>query len=211
MLTVASLLWDANEHSLPFSRRYDERWVARLYDGFARNLTRPWRFVLFTDCVRDLPAQIQQEPLKSKVPDYGACIEPYRFGVPMILVGLDTVVTGPIDHLADYCVNADVIALPRAIYRKDTCCNGVALIPAGQQHIWRNWRGENDMDWMRQQRFVYIDDLFPGQVVSYKGVVKHAGLNDARIVFFHGEEKPDQLLDRSWIKRHWLGDIEVAA
>lgn len=203
VLTVASLLWDSNEASLPFSRCYDESWVTKLHAGFARNLTVPFRFVLFTDRERELPDCIIQERLKAKTPDYSTCIEPYRFGVPMILVGLDTIVTGNIDHLAQYCLTGDTIALPQDPYAPDRACNGVALIPEGQQHVWRNWRGENDMDWMRKQGHVFIDDPFPGQVQSFKGSVRDRGLGDTRICYFHGQEKPHQLPDVPWVEEHW--------
>lgn len=206
MLTVASLLWDANDASEPFSRMYDEKWVTRLYDGFARNLTVPWRFVLFTDRERDLPATIGQERIRTTKLDYGACIEPYRFGVPMILVGLDTVVTGNVDCLASYCFSGDKIGLPRDPFAPHQACNGVALIPGGFQCVYRNWRGENDMDWMRQQPHAFIDDMFPGRVHSYKGHVREHGLGDTRICYFHGEEKPHQLMHLPWIRRHWLGE-----
>ena len=138
----------------------------------------------------------------AKKPGYGDCIEPYRLGWPMILVGLDTVIVGNIDQLADYCLNAEKIALPRDPYSSERACNGVALVPFGQQKIFSEWNGENDMEWMRQQPHEFIDDLFPRQVVSYKGHVKKNGLGDARIVYFHGYEKPPELkLD--WIRRHW--------
>lgn len=203
MITVATLLWDPNEASQDFSRCYDESWVTKLHDGFERNLKQNFRFVLFTDRERHLPAQIEQVRMKAKMPDYSSCIEPYRFGVPMILVGLDTIVTGSIDHLADYCLNEEMIALPRDPYCLTRACNGVALIPESQQHVWRNWRGENDMEWMRQQDHVFIDDLFPGQVNSYKGTVRDRGLGDTRICYFHGQEKPHQLPHVSWVHEHW--------
>jgi hypothetical protein len=66
MLTVATLLWDANAASLPFSRCYDESWVRKLHDGFARHLKQPFRFVLFTDRERPLPAHIEQVRMKTK-------------------------------------------------------------------------------------------------------------------------------------------------
>lgn len=207
MITIASLLWDANASSYPFSRCYDESWVTRLYEGFARNLNVPWRFVLFTDRERDLPKEILQEGMKAPTPGYADCIEPYKLGVPMILVGLDTVVTGPLNHMAQYCLRDDVpIALPRDPNQMEIACNGVALVPAGQQGVYRDWNGENDMAWMRAQKHALIDDLFPGQVVSYKGTVKQHGLRDARIVYFHGDEKPHQLTDEPWIRKHWLSD-----
>lgn len=206
-LIAATLLWDANEHSYEFSKCYDEAWVTRLYDGYARNLNRPFRFVLFTDRQRALPAHIEQDMMKSKTLDYGACIEPYRFGVPMILTGLDTVITGSIEHLAEYCLTQKAIALPRDPNAPHQACNGVALIPAGHQYVYRNWHGENDMAWMRKQEHAFIDDLFPGQVVSYKCQVKKNGLGDARIVYFHGQEKANDLTNVPWIKRHWLGEL----
>lgn len=201
-ITVATMLWDANKHSMYFSRMYDESWVVKLYNGFSRNLTVPWRFVLFTDCLRDLPNDILQEFIRTKEPDYGAYIEPFRYGVPMILCGLDTVIVGNCDHLANYCLNRKKLALPRDPNDKKVACNGVALIPEGHQHIYRNHRGENDMIYLRGQEHDYIDDLFPGQVVSYKGHVKKNGLDGVKICYFHGQEKPHEL-DDPWIEQHW--------
>jgi hypothetical protein len=204
VITIASLLWDANRHSMYFSRMYDESWVLKLYNGFKRNLSQEWRFVLWTDRLRDLPPEIKQEMIRAEEPDYSTCIEPYRYGCPMILCGLDTVIVGSVDHLAYYCQTHDKLALPRDPFDKKRACNGVALIPEGQQHIYRNWpKGENDMIYLRKQDHKFIDDLFPGQVVSYKGHVKEKGLDGVKICFFHGQEKPHELED-PWVKEHWV-------
>lgn len=206
MLHVATLLWEANEKTQAFSKIYDESWVNKLYRGFARNLTLPFRFVCFTDRERTFQhAEIEQEMLLTEKPDYGTCIEPYRLGWPMILVGLDTIITGNIDHLAGHCMKAEKIALPRDPYQPERACNGVALVPFGQRHVFSNWNGENDMEWMRAQPHVFIDDLFPGQVRSFKGHVKKNGLGDTRIVYFHGFEKMDQREVRNldWVRKHW--------
>ncbi|MEJ8571245.1 hypothetical protein [Microbaculum marinum] len=203
MLHVVTLLWDANDASLSFSRCYDETWVEKLYRGFARNLTVPFRFVCFTERDRWFHAPIEQERIESRPIGYGACIEPYRLDVPMILVGLDTVITGNIDHLAGHCLVGGAIALPKAVYVPDTVCNGVALVPAGHRRVYDDWRGQNDMDWMRLQPHVVLDEIWPGHVVSYKGHVKANGLGDARIVFFHGQEKPHQIAE-PWLETHWI-------
>ena len=203
MLTVATLLWDANEKSQPFSRCYDETWVEKLYRGFGRNLTQPFRLVLFSDRRREFGEPIEQRPLSSVRPGYADCIEPFRLGVPMILVGLDTIIVGNIDHLAGYCFSADQVALPRDPYAPERSCNGVALVPAGQERIYRDWRGENDMEWLRLQPHVFVDDLFPGQVVSFKGSVRDRGLGDARIVYFHGVPKANELEHLPWVREHW--------
>ena len=204
MLHVATCLWDANRHSLEFSRAYDESWVEKLYRGFQRNLTIPFRFVVFTDNLRSFDGGIEQERLSEPVPDYGCFTEPYRLNEPMILVGLDTVVTGNLDHLAAYCLRGDVkIALPRDPYASERACNGVALVPAGQRKVFDDWRGENDMEWIRQQPHDFIDDLFPESVASYKGKIRERGLRDVRIVYFHGNPKMHELQNVPWIAQHW--------
>lgn len=202
MLTIATLFWQANPSSKSFSAMYDETWVEKLYRGFARNLTRPFRFVCFTEQPRSFVEPIHQMVALPERPTYADCILPYVLGQPMILVGLDTVVTGNIDHLADHCLTADKIALPRDPYRLSQACNGVALVPAGQEAIAAEHRGENDMEWLRTRPHDFIDDLFPGQVQSFKGAVKAKGLCDTRICYFHGKEKPHELR-LPWIAEHW--------
>lgn len=202
-LVIASLFWDANDESFPFSRMYDESWVEKLYRGFERNLTVPWRFVLYTDRERQYKHPIEQVMLDSLKPGYADCIQPYEMDKAMILVGLDTVVTGNCDELADWCLSGKPLALPRDPFAPHRSCNGVALVPDGKKSIYDWHQGENDMDWLRAQPHVFIDDVLPGQVKSYKGYVRQEGLSDERIVYFHGEEKPHQLENVEWVRKHW--------
>jgi hypothetical protein len=204
MLTVATLLWDPNGNELTSSRRYDETWVEKLYRGFERNLTIPFRFVVFVDRFRKFRQEgIDQQMLSTSMPTYANCIEPYKLNQPMILVGLDTIVTGNCDRMAEYCLHETMIALPRNPKKPEISCNGVALVPAGNRATFIEHHGENDMDWVCGRPHKLIDDLFPGWVLSYKAqVVKQGGLRDARIVYFHGEPKADNVTD-PWIKRHW--------
>jgi hypothetical protein len=204
VLTVATLFWQANRHSRDFSAIYTEAWVEKLYRGFARHLTQPFIFVCYTDRPRTFAEPIHQIPLRSPEPSYADCIQPFELDQPMILVGLDTVVCGNIDHLADYCLTADVIALPRDPYARHQACNGVCLVPAGNRHVADLHRCENDMEWLRRQEHRFIDDLFPGQVQSFKGAVKATGLGDTRICYFHGQEKPHQLRAGHPILEHWV-------
>lgn len=211
MITFACVLWDPNENSFSFSRMYDESWVEKLYRGFERNTTRPFQFIVFTDRERvfNEPGIAQTQFFTTALPSYGRnCIEPYRLGQPMILVGLDTIITGNIDALVDYCIAPahprKRLAMPRDPYDKNITCNGVGLVPPGWTNIWEEHYNENDMEWIRSFDPAVIDDLFPGQVVSYKGHVKpRGGLGDARIVYFHGEEKPHQLAHLSWVTENW--------
>lgn len=188
---------------------YDESWVEKLYRGFKRHLTMPFEFICFTDRNREFSEPILQEPLAGPI-NYGAFMEPYRLNRPMILVGLDTVVTGNIDHLAEYCLEGGKLAVPRDPFFPQTVCNGVALVPGGNAWIYEKWLEDRDgfkayskdMDFIRSLDVAVIDDLFPGEVVSYKGHVKDYGLGDTRIVYFHGEQKPHEL-DLEWVEREW--------
>lgn len=205
-MIFATLLWDANKNSLPFSRMYDESWVEKLYRGVMRNTTKDVTFICFVDRLRTFKeGGINQMLLSAGEKDYGHCIEPYVLGLPMILVGLDTIITGNIDALYDYCCDhKNRIAVPRDPFNKRQVCNGVALVPPGWSHVGIDHNGkENDMEWIRRFNPNVLDDLFPGQVASYKGHVKAAGLGNERIVYFHGEEKPHQLSHLSWVTENW--------
>lgn len=204
MITVSTCLWDANSASETFSRAYGEEWALRLFNGFRRNLSVDHRCVLFTDRERDLPDWIEQEQLFRDPPDYGCMIEPFRLGAPMILVGLDTLICGNIDHFAKYCFTGNSIALPRDPYQPDRSINGVALVPAGFAHVAHDWRGENDMEWLRRFDTAFIDDLWPGQVLSLKfHKVRDLGLQGARIVYCHGRPKMDTLGHLKVVREHW--------
>lgn len=203
MITIATLIWEPNASSESYSRVYDESWVEKLYRGFARNLSKPFRFVVFTDRPRTFCEPIEQMPISAARPDYSTCIEPYRLNVPMILVGLDTVIVGNCDDLAEYCETAPTLAVPLDPFDKRQVCNGVALVPGGLAPImWEGFDGRNDMEWVRANPHVVLDKLFPGRVVSYKGHAKKHGLEGVSIVYFHGLQKPHEISD-AWISEHW--------
>lgn len=203
MITIATLLWRPNAASKSFSTMYDPSWVEKLYRGFARGLTQPFRFVCFCDHPYDFAEPIVTRPILADRPNYGTCIEPYRLGVPMILVGLDTLVVGNIDHLAASCFERQDLGLPRDPYKPAQACNGVALVPAGMERIALEHRGENDMEWVRRFPHSFLDDEFRGQVVSWKGHVERHGAKGARIIYFHGQRKMHQLTGHPIIKEHW--------
>lgn len=205
MIRVITFIWQPNNASKSFSSMYDESWVEKVYRGFARNLTVPFEFVCLTDRMYDFKEPIWQEPFIAKKPTYSAIIEGFKFNTPSIIVGLDTIVTGNCDHLAKYCLDSgNKMALPRDPYAPERACNGVTLLPAGNRVIFDKHRGENDMAWLRRFPHVFIDDLFPGHVESWKGTVRANGLKDERIVYFHGEGKPHQIQEGHEMLEHWL-------
>lgn len=198
-LTVATCFWRSNEHSAEASRCYTEEWVNRLARGFKRNLSIPHRFVALTD--RPYQLDCDQELLSTDKPDWSCMIEPFRIEGPLIVVGLDTVIVGNIDPLAEWCFRRDRIGLPRSP-GKDYACNAIALVPAGYKQVFMSWSGENDMEWLRTFPHDLIDDDFPGWVSSYKCDVRPNGLGASRVVYMHGRPKMHEMAE-PWVREHW--------
>jgi hypothetical protein len=209
MLNVACCLWDPNARSQEFSRCYDESWVEKLYRGFARHLSLPFRFVCFTDRERSFSSGIEQEFLRTEVPHYGCLIEPFRLNEPTIICGLDTVIVGNLDHFAAYCLEADRPALPGHPTNKPKFgfINPVVFSPAGFGWLYDEWHGENDMDYLKRRDFNDASELWPGQLLSLKlhqVVLGSTPPADARIIYFHGRQKPHELGNVGWINQHWV-------
>lgn len=208
MLHVATAFWDANEASQAFSRCYDESWVEKLHAGFRRNLTVPFRFVVWTDRKRHFSRGIDQMWLTKPI-SYASMIEPFCLSRPMILVGLDTLIVGNIDHFAMHCFTANKIMLPRDPYKLDRSINGVALVPPGWHRVWDDWsekarETQNDMERLRDFDTDFIDDKFPGHVVSMKAAdVRRKGLQGARIVYLHGFPKMHEIAEHTFVRDHW--------
>lgn len=207
MINICTILWAPNEHSASFSH-YTEEHVEKLYRGFARNLTMPWTFHVWVDQPRKVYLwNTKFHRITNPAPDYRDCLQLYELDAPSIHVGLDTVITGNIDHLAQWCLeqpSGSPVALPRDPFHWSRACTGVHLVPAGNGHIWQPDKITNDMEHMRAQPHVFIDDLFPGQVQSWKAAVKLNGkLDDTRICYFHGDDKPGQIKE-PWILEHWV-------
>lgn len=209
MLHVACCLWDKNDKSQPFSQMYDESWAEKLYRGFKRNLTVPFRFVCFTDREREFAEPVAQERLETQAPDYGCLIEPFKLDEPTIICGLDTVVVANVDHMASYCMTASRIALPGhpTNKRKFGFINPVVFVPKGWRSLFDQWRGENDMEYLNQQPgLADANLLWPGQILSLKLQVVPQGPVPppaARIIYFHGRLKPHELGHVGWINQHW--------
>lgn len=70
----------------------------------------------------------------------------------------------------------------------------------------------SELAWLRAfyRKPDYVDDLFPGQVVSWKWHIKRNNYDEdkVRIVFFHGNPKPHEIEGLSdcpdFVKRAWM-------
>lgn len=212
-LMVATVFWQPNDSSLAASCDYDPSWVDKLYRNFKRHLTVPFDFVVWTDKEYTFEEPVEQRRLTDAKPDYASVMQPFEDGRAMILVGLDTVVTGNIDKFAEYCLTAERMAVPRDPFFPDRVCNCVMLVPQGNQKLWTEWDRtqparepffpeQKDMARIAAFDPQVTDDLWPGEIVSYKGHVMFEGVEGARIVYFHGQPKAHQLHE-DWVLREW--------
>jgi hypothetical protein len=165
--------------------------------------------VVLSDMPIDLPG-VCWAPLQYRFPGWWAKMELFTLGVDVLYFDLDTTIVGDINELAGLNVwapNAD-------FYKPEKLQTSMGFFTAaGAERTWSAFSGSPDFV-MRSFRgdgeFVNhvwagkcrpVQDLLPGQVVSYKINVqrdprkaKHVGTGyvpeGARVVCFHGQPRP---------------------
>jgi hypothetical protein len=160
--------------------------------------------VCFTDREYEFSEPIEQERLVADPPDYGCMIEPFRLNEPTIIVGLDTLILEPIDHMARYCLEGDGIALPAHPSRPGVTINPIVFVPRGHRRVYDEHRGENDMEWLKWQPHIKTDSMWPNQIRSYKlHDLAKRDIHEARVVYFHGNPKMHDLGHVQWVRANW--------
>lgn len=170
--------------------RYDHRWVEELWASVRQHNGR-FRTI---------------SVLGSMWPGWWAkmrLFEPAVLEGPTIYMDLDSVCVGDLSELASY---TGELALLSDFNRPYVAQSGVMLITPGKEteRLWKLFtadpeghmaRYRGDGEWLHAHAQAdRIQDLYPGQVVSYKRDVKPNGDKlppNARIVAFHGSPKQD--------------------
>jgi hypothetical protein len=210
LVTVACVLFDGDEGVPDYSRGiFTEEWVDRLYRGVARNTTRRFRMVCYTDRPRSFSEDVIQRPIKLGYRNCLSLLEPFADDLGrVVFMGLDTIIVGNIDRLMDYDGPFAMLQDPWA----PRSCSGVMAYPYTPE-IWQAFEaahelhaatallGEHpsDMVYLATQPHVLLDDC---GIYSYKAHCRGGVPADARIVYFHGREKPHEL-SHDWIAQHW--------
>lgn len=217
MITVACCLWGAWP-----GEGWGEEYVVRLYNGVARNLTVPYRFVCFADDVSRVPEGIEARPLKA--PSWKGCLPKIYLYSPeaglegrVLLFDLDNVITGSLDDMAAYDGDIAVRAWFAGYPVKKVADGDMIGFRAGCDVTRRLWAdlssdpvaAEKETGgrerWFIRERCTpdLWQDLLPGQIVSYKNHIRNKDLpENARVVSFHGDPRP-HTLDHDWLRTHW--------
>lgn len=196
---------------------YSPEWVWALKRNVAEHLT-DYEFRVLSDLQCFGSWNI---PLTHRWPGWWSKLELFRPGLfapgPVLYLDLDTLVTGDLSELASY---AGPLAMVTDFYRPQFAQTGVMAWNPGPltDGLWETFlaapqflemqRTRDDGQWMHlytvQRRTLpdRLQDLYPGQVVSYKVDATLGPPPNARLVCFHGQPKQDN--PRSgWANAEW--------
>ena len=154
-------------------------------------------FVCFTD---EKLEGIWTYPFKLRYRNYWTCLEVFSSDIGNVLfVGLDTIFCGSFTNLFDYRGSLGMLRDP---YNRDKSVNGVLRFPY-RPDIWEKysvnpekWHNsyKNEMQYIAGFKHDFLCDKYPGQILSYKRhVLTGEDTSDARIVYFHGKPKPEDV------------------
>lgn len=190
-------------------------YVAKLRAMVKRHLTLPHRFYCITD-----DAASNYPGVRCKPAVYPGWWEKIRLFKPgqfqtrrVLFLDLDTLIVDNIDHIASYDGH---FATLHDFWRPEGLGPAVMLFDAEwASFIYEEWAADGhpmtdprgDQHWIenrnqgRMRREVDIlQDLFPGQFVSYKTSCTRALPEGAKVVCFHGKPRPHEV-------GGWAGDL----
>ena len=201
---------------------YGPEYVNILYDMVRRNLVAgyPGAFHCITDDPTGLHPDIKVIPLPEDLERWWGKLYMFKRGLfpdgtRCIFMDLDTAIVGNLGNLAEY--DGQFATL------KDFAGNGwlgpaVILWEAGEfaGQIWGEWVAEGkprhprgDQWWLtnlNQGRFPkeidILQDLYPGQFVSFKMHCDPMFPKGARVVCFHGNPRPHEA-QVEWVEKCW--------
>lgn len=190
-------------------------YVGKLKAGVTRHLSRPHRFVCFTDDV-DAVASVGIDA--RSVPHPGltgwwnklALFHPgaFGFGERVLYLDLDTIITGSLDELSGY--SGEFAMLEDVMVASRLGSGVMAWVSGPNGYIWHVFKHQRFPDVVGgdqaflQQTVTQVDvlqDHYPNQIASYK---MSAGVLSphTRIVAFHGQPRPHEIIS-GWVPKLW--------
>lgn len=225
-INIICTLFDGRNSSIPHTVGvYTPEWVDKLYRGIKRNYSGHFNFICLTDQNYKFKEDVQGIRLSKSVDQYGwmSLMDFYHPDIckgKRFTIGLDTIITGPLDELFSY--NGD-IGLVTDPYYPNNVCNAVSISNDNFcQQFWDIWETKEEEIIRKCKLFEapsemialnkyspsvpdLLDKLYPNKILSYKVHLKQNVnlLNESSLVYFHGNPKPHQLEDL-WVKKYWI-------
>lgn len=188
-----------------------------LADMVGRNISdkASYKFICFTDTPEGLDPEIDIRPLPVAGLDGWwnklSLFKPGIFpdGDRVLYLDLDTVITSGLDDIIKYDGG---FAILRDFLRQEGFQSAVMAWEANSMnHVWQSWINAGmpkteygDQEWIESvvTSADYWQDIFPGCFVSYKLGATTSIPKNCRVVVFHGNPRPDEILT-GWIHKVW--------
>jgi len=196
MLTIACVLKSGGE--------FKPEHVTLLHSQVRQHVDGDYRFVCLSDV--DVP-DVEIIPLTMDLPKHWSQIELFQPGLfedQVFYLDLDTVVvkniTAIVNNKIGFCILSDFAR----ILKHRPASGLMAFNPHGAEYVWEQWE-KNDVQifkgdhvnkiskhffWPYVKEFKRFQELYPGQIVSYKKHCLNGVPPEARIICYHGEPKP---------------------
>ena len=220
---------------LKWGTKFASEYVNRLYKGFKRHTTIPFTFHCFTENPRD----IINDVIIHKLPSTGLEIwwnklwlfsDQFPLSGRVFYLDLDTLIVGNVDDIISYDKDFVIVRDFYHALRSSVAKNAQSCIMSFEAHkhhdIWevfmknpiknQKGHGHGDQGWIQyiQKNFLYWQDLFPNQVVSYKIHCKGGLPDNARIICYHGKPSISDSISKTtraqgifppakWVKNYW--------
>jgi hypothetical protein len=223
MLTVCTWKWGVD--------KYTTEDVAKLAAGCRRHITQPFRFLMFTDNVRDFPEGVEpwaiRNPELTKVP---GCFARLRMFDPqwmpwhdidrLVCMDLDVVVTGPLDPLFDrpekFVILHGANAVNPCPYNGSLMLVRVGACPeawtefsmdAARKAPYHEFPDDQGWLWHKCPNAAGWKAGPESGVYAFKkpGWPKDSDdlPSDARLVVFPGWRSPEKFKHLPWVREHW--------
>jgi len=157
-------------------------------------------------CLSDVELPVPHYRMLHDWPGWFSKLEMFRLQGPILYMDLDTAVTGDLNPLLDAVRQHDFIALRNPLDTPSRFGSGLMGWRDNLNHVYRRFAQAPDYHARRcttpqvwgDQGFIAEDephpvfwqDMFPGQILSWKVDCKEGVPPEARVVYFHGQPRP---------------------
>lgn len=215
MLIISTWLWGS---------KYSDDYVRKLREGVARHLKQPYRWEVFAPEPKDMP--LTERPgclcrLRMFSPEWQAKHGIER-GDRLVCMDLDSIVTGPLDHLFD---RPEPFVILQGANSSNPCpMNGSLVMARGGAHpeLWTRFTPEEAA---KATIFAFFDDqswywhMLPNAAGWKAGTtskiyafrkpgwpkLSHSDAMpaDASLIVFPGWRDPSKFTHLPWVQEHW--------
>lgn len=204
-----------------FDTGYSPRWANSVHFNI-RKWSSAAKFTVITDFEGGFSKGIKVVPFRFPERGWASMMEAYNpelVGERSIVIGLDTLFVGKMDEIEKQGHHFITTKCPHS---KKLANALVSVNKRAAGSIWDKWVANRDRDlknnefllngqwsemlWLRKRVRdpKYWEDILPEYILSYKC---HCGpkLNKkAKVVYFHGKPKQNDLLRLNWVRENWI-------